>query len=252
MPVKNIFPNSQIIRVKQTASTNCHLLQLSEKKNLTEGTVVVADNQTQGRGIDGNAWESEPNANICMSVILYPVSVKASEQFILSKAISLAVYDFISEYIQATRVYVKWPNDVYVDEKKITGILIENFISGAYISKTIAGIGVNINQERFFSDAPNPVSLRQLTGKTYSLEKCLHALHERIASRYRMMIDDTKSLNSDYLLHLYRLGKLHRYVANGSAFDATITGVNNYGMLEMLAANGEHKTFGFKEVKFID
>ena len=242
-----VFPNCQIIRVKQTSSTNCYLLQLSEAENLPEGSIVVTDNQTAGRGQAGNSWESEPGKNLTFSIILYPTSVKASGQFILSKAISLAVYDFVSKFAPAD-VSVKWPNDVYVSDKKITGILIENFIEGAYLKKTIAGVGVNVNQERFSSDAPNPVSLRQLTGKTYSLENCLQALHKRIANRYRMIMEDTKQLNSDYLRHLYRFGKLCRYRANDVLFDATITGVNNYGMIEMTKSNGEKMTYGFKEV----
>ena len=247
--MKHIFSDSQIIRVKETISTNCHLLQLSQVEKLSEGVVVVADNQTGGRGVAGNSWESEPDANLCFSIILYPKSVKAERQFILSKAISLSVYDFLSNIVPD--VYVKWSNDVYVADKKITGILIENFICGENVSKTIAGIGVNINQERFYGDAPNPVSLRQLTGKTYSLENCLQTLHEHIANRYRMITDDPERLDSEYIQHMYRFGKLCRYFADGEFFDATITGVNQYGMLELTTSDGTCKAFGFKEIKFV-
>ena len=247
--MNRVFPKSQIIRVPQTASTNLHLLQLSDKENLAEGTVLVADSQTQGRGHGNNSWESEPGANLTFSIILYPSSVMASRQFILSKVISLAVYDFVSQHVPD--VTVKWPNDVYVAEQKIAGILIENFIGGEYLTKTIAGVGLNINQERFVSDAPNPVSLRQLTGKTCSPEDCLQTLHANIAVRYRMMIEDAEKINSDYLLHLYRYGKPCRYSADDVFFDATITGINNFGMLEMTTDNGLRKIFGFKEVQFI-
>jgi len=245
----NFFPDFQIIRIPQTISTNTLLLKLSNEKDLTEGTVVVTDHQIQGRGQAGNTWESEPGANLTFSMILYPVSVMASGQFILSKAISLAVFDFISEIIP-DGASIKWPNDVYVGDQKITGILIENFVEGDYLTKTISGIGLNINQKCFLSDAPNPISLRQLTGKTYSLENCLQTLHDRISIRYRMMTEDTKKLNSDYLQHLYRFGKLYRYSADGIFFYATITGVNHYGMLEMTTATGERKAFGFKEITF--
>ncbi|MDR1172202.1 MAG: biotin--[acetyl-CoA-carboxylase] ligase [Bacteroidales bacterium] len=242
------YQDLPVIRLKQTTSTNWHLLQLSNVENLAEGTVVVADSQTQGRGQGDSSWESKPGANLTFSIILYPKPVKASRQFILSKAISLAVYDFVSQFVPGASV--KWPNDVYVDDKKITGMLIENFIEGAHITKTIAGIGVNINQERFVSDAPNPVSLRQLTGKTYRLEDCLQNLHIRITNRYRMITENTGQLNSDYLHHLYRFGQLSRYSANGLPFEATITGVNHYGMLEMTSIDGERNVFGFKEVVF--
>lgn len=244
-----IFSKSKIIRVRQTASTNSYLLQLSNAEKLAEGTVVVTNHQTQGRGQAENTWESEPGANLTFSIILYPSSVGVARQFMVSKAISLAVYDFVSQYVP--NVSIKWPNDIYVGERKITGILIENFVEGAYLCKTIAGIGVNINQERFLSDAPNPVSLRQLTGKTYSLENCLKDLQTQIATRYRMIPEDTHRLDSDYLLHLYRYGKVCRYKANGVLFNATITGVNYYGMLEMIAESGEYRIFGYKEVEYI-
>ena len=246
--MNHIFPNRQIIRIEQTASTNSYLLQLSNTEILAEGTVVVTDNQTKGRGQGNNSWESEPGKNLTFSMILYPVSVKVSGQFVLSKAISLAVYDFLSPLLSG--VSVKWPNDVYVGDQKITGILIENFIEGAYLSKSIAGIGVNINQKRFVSEAPNPVSLRQLTGKTYPLIDGLENLCACIARRYRMMTEHADQLHSDYVRHLYRFGKPSRFSADGIFFDATITGVNHDGMIEMTTTTGERKTFGFKEVRF--
>jgi len=247
--MSHIFPDCKTIRVPKTTSTNCHLLQLSTTEKLTEGSVVATDNQTHGRGQASNSWESAPGANLTFSIILYPVSVNASGQFILSKVISLAVFDFISDFI-STGLSVKWPNDIYINDKKVAGILIENFVAGEYLTKTIAGIGVNINQERFGSDAPNPVSLRQLTGKTYRLKDCLKALHEHIANRYQTMKERPSQINSDYLQHLYRLGKISSYSADGVSFDATITGVNRYGMLELTTANNQRETFGFKEIKF--
>ena len=247
--MKPVFQKSKIIRVEQTTSTNWRLLQLSNAEKLAEGTIVVTDRQTQGRGQGNNAWESEPGANLTFSILLYPLSVNPSRQFILSKAVSLAVYDFVSQHV--SDVAVKWPNDVYVGNQKIAGILIENFIIGDCMTKTIAGVGLNINQKHFMSDAPNPVSLRQLTGKTYRLENCLQALHEHISIRYRMMTGDAEKLNSDYLKRLYRYEKICRYSANGDFFDAAITGVNDDGMLEMTTVSGEQKTFGFKEVEFI-
>ena len=247
--MNRIFPDGQIIRVPQTPSTNFCLLQLSDVEKLAEGSVVVTDNQTQGRGQGNNRWESEPGANLTFSIILYPLFVKGSRQFVLSKAVSLAVCDFVSQYVSG--VTVKWPNDVYAGEKKIAGILIENFIGGEYLTKTIAGIGLNINQTQFFSDAPNPVSLRQLTGRTCPLEDCLTDLRERIAARYRMLMENADQINADYLRHLYRFGQTGRFSAGGVLFEASITGVNEYGMLEMITEKGEHKIFGFKEVIFM-
>ena len=247
--MNNSFSDFQKIHIQQTTSTNCHLLELSIKERLPEGSVVVTDNQTHGRGHSGNAWESESGSNLTFSIILYPLSIKASGQFILSKAISLAVYDFISEIISNV-VTVKWPNDVYVNDKKISGILIENFLEGEYLTKSIVGIGVNINQKKFVSNAPNPVSLRQLTEKTYALDDCLKTLHTFIMDRYRMMQEEVNKLNLDYLQNLYRFGRLSRYNAGRISFDAVISGIDHYGLLELTTATGERKTFGFKEIDF--
>lgn len=243
-----IFPNHQIIRLEQTTSTNEYMLQVSAKENVPEGSVVIADSQTQGRGQGNNSWESKPNQNLTFSIILYPSTVKGSRQFLISKLISLAVYDFVSQLVP--NVCIKWPNDVYVGDKKITGILIENFIEGPYLTKSIAGIGLNVNQENFSNHISNPVSLRQLTGKTYHLEFCFEELHRCIANRYQMVHEQENQLHTDYLQHMYRRGILSRFSVDGKYFDATIVGVNKYGMIEMTTLNGEQKTFGFKEVVF--
>ncbi len=245
-----IFPDHRVIRLQQTTSTNAHMLQLSVGDQLPEGSVVVADNQTQGRGQGDNVWESEPYKNLTFTILLYPTFVKASQQFWLSKIISLAVYDFISQKVADASV--KWPNDVYVGDKKIAGILIENFIEGAYLTKTIAGIGININQEKFTPDTLNPVSLRQLTGDVYQLTACLEELIGWIAQRYQQLSDmqQMDALHADYLNHMYRFKQWGRFSAGSELFDAMITGINKYGMLEMTTSENEQKTFGFKEVSF--
>jgi BirA family biotin operon repressor/biotin-[acetyl-CoA-carboxylase] ligase len=238
---------NQIIRVEQTESTNVHLLRLSENERLPEGVVLVAGYQTHGRGQGVHAWESEREKNLTFSIVLYPTFVKGAEQFVLSEVVSLAVRDFIAQYVGD--VSVKWPNDVYVGDRKITGILIENFIKGGYLTKTVVGIGININQTAFVSDAPNPVSLRQLTGLRFNLEDCLHRTLQCLNDRYdQLRRQRTDALHSDYLSHLYRFDQWKNYIADGEIFEARITGVNKYGILEMCTRSNELKTFGFKEV----
>lgn len=246
-----VFPESRIVHLDEVTSTNPVLQELSTREKLPEGSIVITDRQTQGRGQGNNYWESEPFKNLTFSILLYPRNMKASDQFLLSKVISLSVHDFISQHVDD--VWVKWPNDVYVGNKKITGILIENFIESGYINKSIAGIGININQEVFHSDASNPVSLIQLTGHSLDLDTCLSDLMDCIRTRYRMLTDGwTSILNSDYLRYLYRFGQLSRFSVDGEIFEAYITGVNKYGMLEMITMKNEHKLFGFKEVNFED
>jgi BirA family biotin operon repressor/biotin-[acetyl-CoA-carboxylase] ligase len=245
----DFFPGARKIYVEQTSSTNSYMLQLSATDRLPEGSVAVTGYQSHGRGQGDHFWESEPRKNLIFSMVLYPASVKGADQFRLSLAVSLAVYDFVSQHVE--NVSVKWPNDVYVGDKKIAGILIENFIEGNCLNKSITGIGVNINQEIFASNAPNPVSLRQLTGNEYDLNVCLDRLTGCIAARYRMMqASRIRRLHTDYLQHLYRFGQPGRFRAGGRSFEAVITGINRYGMLEMITADREQKTFGFGEVRF--
>ncbi|MDR2038530.1 MAG: biotin--[acetyl-CoA-carboxylase] ligase [Bacteroidales bacterium] len=244
-----VFPHRTMIKVEKADSSNPYLLQLSGEKKLPEGTVAIVHEQTHGRGIGENMWESEPGKNLTFSIILYPVFLKGTLQFGLSKVISLAVYDFISQYVPDASV--KWPNDVYIGDKKITGILIENFIEGAYLTKSVAGIGININQEKFTGNAPNPVSLKQITGKTFDLDTAMDQVLECIAFRYHQLKEDTNCLSADYLKQMYRFNHLSLFSAENKTFKARITGVNKYGMLETISTENERKTFGFKEVEYL-
>jgi len=144
-----------IITVESVASTNSYLKELAHSRTLDEGTVIVTRNQTAGKGQQGNAWESEAGKNITCSILLYPSFLPVQHFFLLSEVISLGVKETLDAYTDG--ITIKWPNDIYYCERKIAGILIENEITGSNISMSVAGIGVNVNQEQFLSDAPNPV-----------------------------------------------------------------------------------------------
>ena len=126
---------------------------------LPHATVVSTYNQTAGRGQRGNSWESEPHKNLTFSVLLKPQHIIAREQFYISEIVSVAIVNTLRKYIIDQPIAIKWPNDIYVNDDKICGILIENTLSGYSISQSIAGIGININQQTFLSNAPNPISL---------------------------------------------------------------------------------------------
>ena len=165
------------IHLESIRSTNTYLAQNAE--GAVHGTVVYADCQTAGRGQRGNSWESADFKNITMSMLLRPANVKPSCQFWLSEAVALAVVHTLDRYID-NGVSIKWPNDIYWNDRKICGILVEHSLSGGKIDHTIAGIGLNINQEKFLSDAPNPVSLRQIIGCDTPLPDVLHHLSEEL------------------------------------------------------------------------
>ncbi|WP_065219807.1 MULTISPECIES: biotin--[acetyl-CoA-carboxylase] ligase [Butyricimonas] len=214
---------------------------------LEDKMVVLTRKQTQGRGQIGNRWESEPGKNISMTVVFRPKALAAGEQFAISMVIALGTCDFISRY--AEECSVKWPNDIYVEDKKISGILIEHSIMGAYVGGSLCGIGVNVNQECFVSDAPNPVSLFQLTGVELSLEKALEELLECIGKRYEQVYNYA-ALDRDFLQVMYRRSGEFDWEDEHGSFRASIAGVNEYGQLILKDSEGMERVYGFKEVAY--
>ena len=168
----------RILRVAETTSTNSLLRELVIKESLPEGSVVVADFQTAGRGQIGNVWESEAGKNLMFSTVLYPTCIPANRQFLISQIAALSVKETLDSYTD--HVTVKWPNDIYWKDKKICGMLIENDLSGHNLYCSIIGIGINLNQAVFRGDAPNPVSLFQIIGKEVDREEVSSKRNTRI------------------------------------------------------------------------
>ena len=173
------FPVPLII-LPETDSTNNYLTQLCNEQQsaVREFTTVIAERQTAGKGQRGNSWESEDCRNITFSFVLYPTFIEARRQFILSQIVSLSIKEELDQWTEG--ISIKWPNDIYWNEKKICGILIENDLSGHHIGRSISGIGVNINQDVFRSNAPNPISLKQITGKDHDRYLILANIMERV------------------------------------------------------------------------
>ena len=180
------------IHLESIRSTNTFLAQNAE--GAVHGTVVYADCQTAGRGQRGNSWESADFKNITMSMLLRPANVKPSCQFWLSEAVALAVVHTLDRYID-NGVSIKWPNDIYWNDRKICGILVEHSLSGGKIDHTIAGIGLNINQEKFLSDAPNPVSLHQIISCDTPLPDVLPHLPEELLRLADLLPDTAEPLH---------------------------------------------------------
>jgi BirA family transcriptional regulator, biotin operon repressor / biotin---[acetyl-CoA-carboxylase] ligase len=241
---------SDIIFIKDLTSTNSYSLSLLKKETPSEGTIVYTNYQTGGRGQKGNQWESEDGKNLLFSIILYPFSIVPSAQFIISKAISLGICDFLKEY--TTKVFIKWPNDIYINDDKIAGILIENSIMSGKIESTVAGIGININQKIFKSDAPNPVSLTLLTGKSYDISDCLKKLAENLDRRYKQLINcKYQELDTDYINKIYRLGEWHNYRDLEKSYFGRIVSITQSGMLQIEEQSGLTHNYSFGEVDFI-
>lgn len=240
----------KIIKVESVDSSNNYALDLIKKSKVVEGTVVWALEQTKGRGQINNYWESEKGKNLTFSIILFPGFLDVEQQFLLSKAVSLGIVDFVKTYVE--NVSIKWANDIYVNDKKIAGILIENSIEGDKILSSIVGIGLNINQTVFISNAPNPVSLKLITGNDYDLEESLSLLCNFIESRYlQLKANELSRLNYDYLNALYRYNAFYTYESDGKQFTAKITGIAKSGRLILETKQGEIKEFDFNDVSFV-
>jgi len=240
---------SNIIEHEKVSSTNSVAAALCREGDLPEGTVITAKWQERGRGQQGNKWESEPGKNLLFSIILYPTSIKAWDQFYILKVIALGVYDAISAFTKDVKI--KWPNDIYVKDDKIAGILIENSVMGNSLKNSIAGIGINVNQEVFFSDAPNPVSLRMVTGTNCDLDLLLKNVCESIEIRYNALNNGYRNaLTRDYKNALYRYCRWHDFTDAEGKFTGMIEDVTESGLLVIRKKDGIIKEYAFKEVQY--
>lgn len=235
-----------VLEYEKATSTNT-LAEELPLAQLKDKMVILTWRQTQGRGQAANKWESIPDKNISMTVVFKPQRLEAGKQFAVSMVIALGCMDFVRRYVD--EVSVKWPNDVYVGERKIAGILIEHRIAGAFIQSSLCGIGVNINQKEFFSDAPNPVSLWQLTGKELPLKQVLEELLECIGRRYEEVYD-SGNLEKDFLQNMYRSSGAFTWEDETGRFEASIAGIDEYGQLVLKDTGGKEKIYAFKEVKY--
>ncbi len=227
----------QIIHIKETDSTNRWLKNHPSSLD----TVVWTDFQTAGRGCGNNKWESAAGQNLLFSILIHPTNLSARTQFTISKAISVAICDVLAFYIK--EVSIKWPNDIYWRDQKICGILIENTLSGDLIRESIIGVGLNINQHFFLSDAPNPVSLLQILNKPTDREEVLTSI-------LRTFDLENKDLISRYDSLLYRRDGYHPYRDKTGNFLARIVSIEPDGHLHLCDQQGHRRCYAFKEVSF--
>lgn len=235
------------------------LENLSKRPELTDGTVVWTTRQTAGRGQIGNSWEAEPEKNISFSVLLEPRFIHPREQFVLSELTALAVAETLAALLadcSSEAVTIKWPNDIYVGDEKICGILIEHQLQGSVLSHSVLGIGINVNQERWAGNAPNPTSLK-LKGADTTPEAVLNRVVSAIEGYYKALRVNTEVAKAD--LHtkfeqmLYRRNGFFPYVdaATNEPFEATFSGVEPTGQIHLQDKSGHERVYWFKEIKFV-
>lgn len=246
--------NSKLIRLAETDSTNRWLRDYTPAEG-ENATIVVADYQTAGKGCGANTWESERGKNLLFSMLIHPTDITANEQFSISMVTSLALCDTMREF-GIDSITVKWPNDIYWHDRKLCGMLIENRVAGNVIRDSIIGIGLNVNQTVFRSDAPNPVSMRQILGCDIDRNKVLQTFMKNMENYLvpltSHLVPRISHLSPRYNESLYRRdGQLHTFRDNTSTFKAVIVEVDSHGRLWLRKETGETASFAFKEVQYV-
>jgi BirA family transcriptional regulator, biotin operon repressor / biotin---[acetyl-CoA-carboxylase] ligase len=243
-----------LLHFDELTSTNDYARILSNETSTLEGTVIMADQQSKGRGQLGAAWESAPGQNLTASIILRPIWLRADLQSGLSKAISLAVYDTILANTNVENSWIKWPNDLIINQKKVSGILIENTISGQNLSTAIVGIGINVNQTHFSPSLTQAGSLQQITGQTIDTAILAASLFEKIEYWYEILKKNgAEAIQTTYLQRLLGYQKERNFLlpkAN-TVFQGTIIDVDIEGRLCVETQEGIQR-FLVKEIKYLD
>ena len=241
----SLFVGQNIIELSSVDSTNNYLIDLSQNTSLLEGTVVVANEQTAGKGQRNNRWYSEAGKSLCMSVLLSP-KLDVSQQFLFNKFIALSLCQALNNYSFTTKI--KWPNDILIDSKKVAGILVENSIQGSKIEKSIVGIGVNINNN--ISQLPSATSMAECLNTIPIISELLELICKKIEKNYFLLKQNPLMINKLYHQNLFQKGEVQKFSKNGESFDCIINSVNDNGQL-IVAANGRLEFYNMGEIKFM-
>lgn len=246
-----LFVGHNTVTLKEVDSTNSWLKQsLSKSEPLPEGTVIMAEAQFAGRGQTQNAWHSQPGKNLTFSILLNPRFIEVQRQFNLNMAISLALNDVLTNYF-GNRATIKWPNDSYIDNEKIAGILIENLVQGNQIKHAIIGIGLNVNQTDFPSILQNVTSFKKILHIDYDLHVLKNEICRSVEARYlQLKAGKYSALKKDYLDKLYLMNVWAYFKIKGLTVAGKICGVSDEGFLQVETEAGLQQ-FGFKEIEFV-
>ena len=238
------------IVLEHVNSTNSYAKHLLNESKAGEGTIIRAWEQYAGRGQGENSWHSQPGMNLTFSLVLEPFFLLPDKQFSLNKAVALAVSNSVGKELPSgITTSVKWPNDIYAGDRKIAGILIEHCILGSSIKNSVVGIGINLNQQEFPATLPNPVSLKQLTGKDYDAKKILERTCKNLDSEYFSLINrEFQAIDNEYNSSLFGYGRDFEFTAGESSFTGRIQGVDDLGRLIVMTADGVIRKFNHGEI----
>lgn len=242
----------KILHFDEINSTNVFLYDKISENNDISDMVVVAAHQTAGRGMDKNRWESEAGKNLLFSIALNVNFLEAENQFKISQAVSVAIVETLSQFVDDKRLFIKWPNDIYFGDKKLAGMLIQNTIEGRMMGVSIIGIGLNVNQIEFSNDIPNPISLKMISGQNFDLDNLLNLLVSSIKTKVESLRDkeNQNEINEKYVSRSYRFGIWSDYFYQNQVKSMIIRGFDKYGRLLLHDKEGAEIVCDVKELQF--
>ena len=241
----------KITHFKTLESTNQYLQNLLNEGIDIVDNIVVTDYQTSGKGQGKNVWESEDGKNLLFSIALDMSFLKAENQFLLTQIVSVTMINVLKKYLPEESLSIKWPNDIYFNDKKIAGILIKNEIRGMMMGTSIIGIGLNVNQTSFNEDLPNPISMKMITGNDYDLEDLLSAIIGQLTTvNSQQQIFSFQLSVFSYTNKLYRYNQWALYEHEGQVKEMMITGYDRFGRLILKEKNDREVVCDLKEISF--
>ena len=238
------------IHLEQIDSTNAYLQRLQSECDIRKW-VVSADMQTAGKGMGSNSWESEVGKNLTFSLALDVSFLTAEKQFLLSEAVPLGIVEVLDKLLPVEKLSIKWPNDIYYENRKLAGILINSTIKANMMGISIIGIGLNVNQMQFQDWPTHPVSLKLITGKDFELQPLLEQLAEHIIIKVEQLKADPTTIEQDYLKRLFRYHTWADYEVGGKFLRLFMTGIDPFGRLQLVDEQQTSYTFDIKEIKFV-
>ena len=244
-----LFVGKNCFKLDEISSTNDWLMTRISNQKFHEGTVAFASVQTNGRGQRGSQWFSQPYKSLTFSVLLKPSFLSPIHAFDLSICVALALSDSLNKL--RTGFKIKWPNDIYFEDKKIAGVLIENQMNRSVYQNAVVGIGLNVNQLHF-DELSNAISLKQIIGIEFPVEKVMEHICESLEARYLMLrLGHFKDLKNAYMSNLYGLNKLQSFMVDNKKLNGKIIDVLRNGFLQIELMDGKIRDYDIKEIKFL-
>ena len=241
-----------IIKLDAIDSTNSYLKKIILEKDISDYTIITANFQTEGKGQLGYMWESEDSKNLLCSIYKKDLGIKVEDQFVLSMLVSLSIIRTL-EKLNLPKLYIKWPNDIMSDNKKICGILVENMVKQNSIKESVIGIGLNVNQDTF-KNLPNATSIKKIKGVAFNIDELLNELVNNIKKQF----SDFNQSNIDLIFRqyedvLYRMNIPSTFKnSEGDIFTGFIKGVDNLGRLKVLLEDNLTKSYSIKDISMLN